>query len=106
MGPVQTAIDAKLRRALSPEHLEVVNESGKHNVPPGSESHFKVTVVTREFEGEELIERHRKVNQVLADELSGVIHALSLNTLTPDEWRARRQTPHETPPCLGGSAGD
>ncbi len=106
MGPVQTTITAKLRRALSPDHLEVVNESGKHNVPPGSESHFKVTVVAREFEGKELIERHRKVNHVLADELDRAVHALSLNTLTPDEWRARKETTHETPPCLGGSSSD
>ena len=106
MGPIQTTIDAKLRRALNPEYLEVVNESDKHNVPPGSESHFKVTVVARGFESKALLERHREVNQVLADELDGAVHALSLSTLTPDEWRARKEAAHETPPCLGGSARD
>ncbi len=102
MGMMQTTLETKLQRALAPEHLEVINESGKHNVPPGAESHFKVTIVAQAFDGNKLIERHREVNRILADEL-GSIHALSLQTLTPDEWRARGQTPHETPPCLGGS---
>ena len=103
MNPIQTAMETKLRRALNPEHLEVLNESPRHNVPPGSESHFKVTVVARAFEGSELIDRHREINRILADELNGGVHALSLSALTPDEWRARGQAPYETPPCLGGS---
>ena len=102
MRPVETAIKTKLRQALKPEHMEVVNESGKHNVPPGSESHFKVTLVTSQFENRELIDRHREINRILEDELNGKIHALSLQTLTPDEWHARNRTSHQTPPCLGG----
>ena len=105
MGPIQAAISDKLRRALVPEHLEVVNESGKHNVPPGAESHFKVTVVARAFEGRKLLERHREINRILAEELGGGIHALSLQTLTPDEWRTRGEPPHRTPPCRGGEKG-
>ncbi len=103
MGPIQATIEDKLRRALSPEHLEVSNESGKHNVPPGSESHFKVTVVSQNFDGNGLLERHREVNHILADELDGGVHALSLHTLTPSEWRARGEATRETPPCRGGS---
>lgn len=41
-GPVEAAITAKLSAAFDPSHLHVLNESGNHNVPPGSESHFKV----------------------------------------------------------------
>ena len=44
---VQTAIEKKLAESLTPAHLEVINESHMHNVPPGSESHFKVVIVTR-----------------------------------------------------------
>ena len=103
VGPIETTIKAKLQRALAPEYLEVVNESGKHNVPEGSESHFKVTVVADVFEGKDLVSCHREVNHVLREELGNSIHALSLRTLSPVEWRKRRQTTHETPPCLGGS---
>ena len=108
MGPIQKTIQDKLQQALDPDHLEVVNESGQHNVPAGSESHFKVTVVAMAFENSELIERHRNVNGILAAELAGDVHALSLQTLTPDEWVARGKTPHTTPACRGGgkSGGD
>lgn len=104
---IQTDIERKLREAFDPVHLEVVNESGNHNVPPGSESHFKVTIASEAFEGERLVGRHRKVNQVLAEELAGTIHALALHTLTPDEWFERAGRVPDSPPCMGGSkAGD
>ncbi|RMG54596.1 MAG: transcriptional regulator BolA [Gammaproteobacteria bacterium] len=99
---MQQNIENKLREGLAPDHLEVVNESHMHNVPPGSESHFKVTVVSDRFEGERLVGRHRMVNAILADELAGRIHALALHTYTPQEWAERQQAP-QSPPCLGGS---
>ncbi|MGI9323235.1 MAG: BolA family protein [Pseudomonadales bacterium] len=40
-----------------------MNESGNHNVPPGSESHFKLVLVSSEFDGKPLVQRHRLVNQ-------------------------------------------
>ena len=98
---MQQNIEAKLRAGLEPEHLEVVNESHMHNVPPGSESHFKVTIVSPRFEGERLVGRHRMVNAILAEELAGRIHALALHTYTPAEWAERQQAP-QSPPCLGG----
>jgi BolA family transcriptional regulator, general stress-responsive regulator len=103
---IQTDIERKLRDAFDPVHLEVVNESGNHNVPPGSESHFKVTIAAGAFEGERLVGRHRKVNQVLAEELGGRIHALALHTLTPDEWFERAGKVPDSPPCLGGSKAE
>jgi len=98
---VEVSIRDKLT-ALDPEYLEVVNESSNHRVPPGAESHFKVTIVSRKFEGERLLARHRRVNALLADLLAGPIHALALHTYTLDEWRARGGAP-ESPPCGGGS---
>ena len=53
---VQASIEAKVRNALAPEHFEIANESGQHNVPPGSESHFRLVVVSTAFEGKRLIE--------------------------------------------------
>ncbi|MBT8112315.1 MAG: BolA family transcriptional regulator [Gammaproteobacteria bacterium] len=96
-------MEAKITDALQPEYLEVANESHMHNVPPGSESHFKVTVVTTEFDGKMLVARHRILNQLLKDELNGPVHALSLNTLTPEEWQEKNGEVRKSPPCLGGS---
>jgi BolA protein len=100
---VQQRIEDKLTTGLEPVHLEVLNESHMHNVPPGSESHFKVTVVSPRFEGERLVARHRLVNALLADELAGAVHALALHTLTPDEYFERAGKVPESPPCHGGS---
>ena len=99
----QDTIYSKLSHALSPIHLEVVNESHKHNVPPGSESHFKVIVVSAQFQGKALIARHRSINNLLADELNSGVHALSLHTTTPSEWEARNGKVAQSPPCLQGS---
>ena len=100
--PVQTSIEKKLSERFAPLHLEVVNESHMHNVPEGSESHFRVVLVTEGFEGKPLIQRHREVNGVLADEMQGQVHALALHTMTPEEWFAKGGEAPESPPCLGG----
>jgi BolA protein len=100
---IQANIETKITNALQPEYLEVVNESHMHNVPPDSESHFKVTVVTAEFNGKMLVARHRVLNQLLKEELEGPVHALSLNTLTPEEWQEKNGEIRKSPPCLGGS---
>ena len=100
---IAAIIEEKLLSAFSPLHLDVINESNNHNVPPGSESHFKVTIVTNQFEGERLIKRHRAVNTVLAYELAEKIHALALHTYTEKEWHDyyADNTPL-SPNCLGG----
>ena len=98
---LESTITQKLEDALHPQHLEVINESHMHNVPPGSESHFKVTIVTDEFNGKMLVARHRMINALLADELQGQIHALALHTLTPTEWAEKGESP-QSPPCMGG----
>ena len=101
----QTAIEQKLTSHFEPVHLEVLNESHMHNVPPGSESHFKVTVVSAAFNGKPLIARHRMVNAVLSDELAGGIHALALHTLDPEQWFERAGRVPDSPPCHGGDKG-
>ena len=100
---IQTDIEHKIQGALHPIFLEVVNESHMHNVPSGSESHFKVTVVSTEFDGKILLARHRILNQLLKDELAGSVHALSLHTLTLAEWQEKNGEIIKSPPCLGGS---
>lgn len=101
---IQSTIESKLRSALAPLHLEVVNESHLHSVPPGSESHFKVIVVSAQFEGRSLLEQQRLVNLTLAAELKGGVHALAIKTLTPQKWEASgQQAALQTPLCHGGS---
>lgn len=96
---VQNTIEAKLADAIALKHLEVINESGNHNVPPGSESHFKVVLVADEFADMKLVQRHRRVNQVLADELANRIHALAIHAYTEDEWHKRQGNAPMSPPC-------
>ena len=100
---IKNAIETKLL-SLQPQFLEVINESHKHNVPKGSESHFKVIIVSKEFQGKMLMARHRLVNQLLADELAHFIHALTLHTMTHEEWLEKGGSTTNSPPCLGGSS--
>jgi len=99
---IQERIEEKLAAALAPQHLQVVNESGNHNVPDGAETHFKVVVVAQDFAGQRLLARHRRVHQALAEELAGGVHALAVHTYTADEWRKRFGNAPMSPPCMGG----
>lgn len=97
-------IHTTLKRELSPTYLEVINESFMHHVPKGSESHFKVIIVSDKFEGLKLIKRHQLINKFfMQDFAEKKFHALSLLTYTPKEWSARGETVLASPKCLGGS---
>lgn len=102
---VQDRIEEKLRAALSPTALEVINESGMHNVPKGSETHFKVVVVSPSFEGLSRVARHQLVYRALESEMQAKpgVHALAIVSKTPAEWDAESSVP-ASPPCLGGEA--
>ncbi|MDA7795154.1 BolA/IbaG family iron-sulfur metabolism protein [Porticoccaceae bacterium] len=102
MTTTQSTIIKKLDGAFSPDHLEVINESAFHNVPEGSESHFKVVLVSQSFEGQSAVKRHQSVYVVLAAELQSGVHALALHTYLPDEWKKQHSVPN-SPDCLGGS---
>ena len=103
---IQDSIEAKLAEALAPAHLEVVNESNQHNVPPNSETHFKVVIVADRFSGQRKVARHQAVYALLGEELAGPVHALALHTYTPDEWIERFGEAPLSPPCLGGSKAE
>ena len=96
---MQQTIEDKLSGAIDLKHLEVINESHNHNVPKGAESHFKVVLVADEFEGKSLVNRHRRVNEILAEELEGSVHALAIHTYTEPEWRNRKGDAPMSPPC-------
>lgn len=99
---IKNSIETKLQ-SLQPQFLEVTNESHKHKVPKGSESHFKIIIVSNEFDGKRLLARHRLINSILADELAHSIHALTLHAMTIEEWFEQSGMPNDSPPCLGGS---
>lgn len=99
---LQEQIEHKLQDAFAPSHLEVDNESHMHHVPEGSESHFRVVVVSEAFEGEKRVARQRAVNKVLADELAGGVHALAMHAMTPAEWAGQDDNSLASPRCAGG----
>lgn len=103
---IKSQIESKLTDALQPEFLDVRNESHMHSVPPNSETHFRVTVVSEAFKGARRVNRHQRVFGLLNEELQGAVHALALHAFTPDEWRERRRNTPESPACLGGSKND
>nr|SVE70197.1 EOG090X0K4K [Eubosmina coregoni] len=101
-NPLESLIRQKLTSHFVPEHLEILNESFMHNVPKGSETHFKVLVVSNKFDSLSLLQRHRLVNETLQDELKNGVHALSIvfNLLTDQGWAEKQLL--ESPP-IGGN---
>lgn len=87
LGPVGQKLAEKLSEALVPEALEVIDESHLHAGHSGAredgESHFRVKIVASAFEGKSLVQRHRMVNEVLAEELKERVHALAISAKTP-----------------------
>ncbi|QKQ23683.1 BolA family transcriptional regulator [Candidatus Ruthia endofausta] len=100
MNNMQQHLTEQLQTALSPSHLEVINESHNHS-GPASESHFKLIVVSDYFNDLKLIERHRFINQLFKEEMNH-IHALAMHTYTPDEWQMKNSAP-DSPKCAGAS---
>ena len=103
---VQQEIERQLQQQLNPVFLDVANESHQHSVPPNSETHFKVVVVSDAFDGRRKVARHQQVYAVLTEQLEGPVHALALHTYTPGEWQQRQREAPESPECLGGSKID
>jgi BolA protein len=86
---VESSMREKLVAAFAPARLEVINEShlhaGHRNSPGTGESHFRVLIISEAFAGTSRLARHRLVNEVLAAELKGKIHALALDLYAPGE---------------------
>lgn len=84
-------IEQRLREQLDPTHLEILDDSAKHAGHPGATSsggHYRLVIVSGEFDGKSLIARHRLVNEAVRDLFGDKIHALSMQTLTSDQWNA------------------
>ncbi|MCL6270920.1 BolA/IbaG family iron-sulfur metabolism protein [Sansalvadorimonas sp. 2012CJ34-2] len=100
---MQNRIEEKLHSAFDLEYLKLENESYRHNVPPGSESHFKAVLVSLAFTGLMPVKRHQMVYGVLSEELQAGVHALALHTYTPAEWEEVQRRYPNSPDCLGGN---
>ncbi|MCI5047134.1 MAG: BolA family transcriptional regulator [Aquisalinus sp.] len=85
---VAEQIRARLTEALAPLELEIVDQSHLHaghaGAPEGGESHFRIRVVSAEFTGKTRVARQRLVNSILAAELAGPVHALSMDLQAPE----------------------
>ncbi len=98
---VQRSLEQKIKNAFQPTWYQILNESEMHNVPPNSESHFKVVIVSSAFNEKSRMQRHRMINAVVKDELEGPIHALSIQAHTVTEWEERSASVLRSPVCIG-----
>ncbi|MBK8456626.1 MAG: BolA family transcriptional regulator [Phyllobacteriaceae bacterium] len=93
------SIETKLRQALVPSHLEVINEShkhaGHHHHEHGKETHFdgagethlRIRIVSSGFSGKSRVDRHRAVNALIAEEIAAGLHAVAIEAAAPEETR-------------------
>lgn len=88
-GPVAAEIDQRLREALAPSHLRVINDSDSHRGHAGhdgsGESHFTVEIEAAAFAGMSRLQRQRAVNNALGDLLRDRIHALAIRASAPGD---------------------
>lgn len=82
--------------------VEIIDESFKHHVPEGNESHFNILIVSDEFEALPMIKRHRTINKLLDMEFKSGLHALSLHLHTPTEWKTKQESRMSSPNCRDG----
>jgi BolA protein len=86
---VRDTIAGKLTQAFAPVHLEVIDQSHLHAGHAGAradgQTHFSIHIVSQAFHGKSRIERHRMVNDTLASELAGGVHALAIRATAPDQ---------------------
>ena len=90
---VRGKIEEKLTSAFAPQFLQVIDESDKHaghaghagGAGQGGETHFRVQMVSEKFIGKSRVERHRAVNDLLANEFAAGVHALAMDIRAPGE---------------------
>lgn len=80
-------IRQKLELALHPDVLEIIDHSAAHAGHYGNQGggHYNITIISAEFEGKTLVQRHQLIYKALGDMMKSEIHALGINALTPTE---------------------
>lgn len=102
---IEAVIRNRLEDGLKIEHLVIENESHMHS-GPATDSHFKLTVVSEDFKGKRLVQRHQQIYGLMADRMNNPIHALAMHLFTLEEWNEKGRTVMPSPKCLGGSKAD
>ncbi|KAH8853891.1 BolA-like protein isoform 3 [Schistosoma japonicum] len=95
VGPVETRMHQLLSRTFKPTFLKIYNESHLHNQKLGRETHFRVVIVSHEFNTISPVKRERLVHKSLEHELQAGVHALSVIARAVDE----PLDTHTSPPC-------
>jgi len=89
MGDVTNRLREKLSTEFSPSRLDIIDDSDKHQGHAGhregGESHFTVIIESQAFTGLSRVDRQRRINKVLAEELAGPVHALSIKATAPGD---------------------
>lgn len=101
IGVIEAQIQHKLTEQFSPQWLVIKNESYMHHSGKGAESHFKITLVAKDFEGQRAVARHRAVYACLAEQIAQGVHALALHLYTPNEWQLCEGVVPASPNCAG-----
>ena len=85
LGPIGLKLHAKLQAALAPHALLLIDESNQHHghagAHPSGESHFRVRIASQAFAGKTLLQKHRMVNEAVAEELKSRVHALAIEVV-------------------------
>lgn len=84
------SIEEKIRRALSPQSVEIINESHLHaghqeSFDGTGETHLRIKVVAEAFEGMSRVNRHRTINELVQEEIAQGLHAIAMETRAPSE---------------------
>uniref|UniRef100_A0A5K3G518 BolA-like protein 1 n=1 Tax=Mesocestoides corti TaxID=53468 RepID=A0A5K3G518_MESCO len=98
-GPIQSAIKEKLTALFKPSYLQITNESANHASNLGQESHFRIAIVSKDFENIGDVMRHRLIKKALQQEFDAGLHALSILAKAPSEEMVDQQSV----PCIGKS---
>ncbi|VDO05367.1 unnamed protein product [Rodentolepis nana] len=99
VGPIHSAIKEKLTALFKPSHLNIVNESHNHSSNIGNESHFRISIVSKDFENIGDVTRHRLIKKALQHEFDSGLHALSIVAKSPSE----ELKDSKSVPCIGKS---
>ncbi len=85
LGPVGKIMESKLKEALSPTRLELIDESAQHHGHAGAhaagESHFRLRISAPKLAGQGRVAQHRMINEILAQELKTRVHALAIEVI-------------------------
>jgi stress-induced morphogen len=85
-GSIENKIINTLNECMNISSLKILNESFMHNVPEDAESHFKIVIVSNDFNNLSHIQRHKLVYKYL-DAIMNDIHALSIQSFNEDEFK-------------------